>query len=99
MAARLVEAEAALASFAYAPITSRLARLLVRLAEKDSDRVVHASHDHLAALVGTYRETITTALHHLQRFEVIELSRRSIQILDMSGLEELASTWPSRYSG
>ena len=99
IAARLVEAEAALASFAYAPITARLARVLVRLAEKDSDRVVHASHDQLAALVGTYRETITTALHHLQRFGVIELSRRSIHVLDMSGLEQLASTWSSRYSG
>ena len=95
---RLGEVEATLASYAYAPITARLARVLVRLARQDADHVVHASHDHLAALVGTYRETITTALRQLRRLGLVEVSRRSIHVLDVPGLEQLAATWPSRYS-
>jgi CRP/FNR family transcriptional regulator, cyclic AMP receptor protein len=95
VAMRLGDVEGALAPFAYA----RLARALVRLAEQDPDRVVRVSHDHLAALVGTYRETITTALHQLQRLGLVKLSRRSVHVVDPHGLEQLGAIWPSRYSG
>lgn len=93
---RLSEAESALAGFAYAPVPARLARVLVRLAEQDPDQVVHASHDHLAALVGTYRETITTALRQLRRLGLVELRGRSVHVLDMSGVEQFGASWPSR---
>jgi CRP-like cAMP-binding protein len=90
MAARLAEAESALASFAYAPIASRLARALVHLAGQDPDHLVHTSHDHLAALVGTYRETVTTNPRRLQREGFVELDRRSIHVIDIDGLQRLA---------
>lgn len=93
---RLGDVEATLAAYAYAPITARLARVLVRLAKQDPDHVVHSSHDDLAGLVGTYRETITTALRQLRRLGLVELSRRSIHVLDMIGLEQFGVIWPSR---
>jgi CRP-like cAMP-binding protein len=96
---RLGDVEAALAAFAYAPISARLARVVLRLAEQDPARVVHASHDQLAALVGTYRETITTALRQLRRLGLVELGRRSIQVLDMRGLKQLGATWLQLESG
>jgi CRP/FNR family cyclic AMP-dependent transcriptional regulator len=101
MSERLAAAEAALADFAYAPVTARLARVLVRdaTAEGDSLRVVHASHDELAAVVGTYRETITTVLRRLQRDGLVELGRRSVRLLDVDGLAGLTDHWPPRFSG
>ena len=79
------------------PILSRLARTLAHLAERDSDYLVHAGHDHLAALVGTYRETITTNLRRLQRDGYVELGRRSIHVLDIDGLGRLGGGSPPRF--
>ena len=60
---------------------------------------VRASHDELAALVGTYRETITTVLRRLQRDGLVELGRRSVRLLDVDGLARLTEHWPPRISG
>ena len=75
--------------------------MLVRDAttERDSRRVVHASHDELAAVVGAYRETITTVLRRLQRDSLVELGRRSVRLLDVEELERLTDHWPPRISG
>jgi CRP/FNR family transcriptional regulator, cyclic AMP receptor protein len=98
---RLAAAEAALADFAYAPVTARLARVLVREARTGhaSAPVVSASHDELAALVGTYRETITTVLRRLQRDGLVELGRRSVRLLDVEALERLTDHSPPSFSG
>lgn len=97
---RLAAAEAALADFAYAPVTARLARVSVREASTDNEStpVVRASHDELAALVGTYRETITTVLRRLQRDGLVELRRRTVRLLDVDGLARLTDHWPPRFS-
>ena len=60
VSARLLETEAALADFANGSVASRPASVLLRLAGPDSEGVVHASHDQLAAQVGSYRETVST---------------------------------------
>ena len=101
MSERLSAAEAALADFAYAPVTARLAHVLVREASTDNEStpVVRASHDELAALVGTYRETITTVLRRLQRDGLVELGRRSVRLLDVDGLARLTDHGPPRFSG
>jgi len=56
MGHRLREAEDRLADVAYRPVHARVANALLRLGQ--SGREVHLSHQDLAEIVGTHRETI-----------------------------------------
>ncbi len=91
VSARLLETEAVVEDFAFKTVPARLAGTLLRLAETGPNQLVNASHQELADMTGAYRETITLALDGFQARGVVSLGRRSIRILDLRALEELAS--------
>jgi CRP-like cAMP-binding protein len=90
VSARLLETEAVVEDFAFKAVPARLAGALVRLAETTADGVIHASHQDLADMIGAYRETVTVTLDEFQRRGLVELGRRSIELLDRKGLLTLA---------
>jgi CRP-like cAMP-binding protein len=86
---RLRDAESRLEDLAFKGIPARLSSLLLRLAG-DRDRVVGYTHQDLAEMVGTYRETATQVLNDLKNKGLIEIGRKRIMILDREGLMAVA---------
>ena len=90
---RLVEAEATIEDFAFKGVPGRLATLLVRLAGRDGSNEVRGySHQDLAEMIGSYRETVTASLDDFKRRGLISVGRRHIQILELRGLERIAGS-------
>ncbi|TVR68559.1 MAG: Crp/Fnr family transcriptional regulator [Sphaerobacteraceae bacterium] len=91
---RLSEAESRLEDMAFKSVASRLASLLLRIAE-DTDwrgrRVVKGlTHQQLAEIIGTYRETVTLTLNELQTTGTIQTGRRKVTLIDEVQLAEIA---------
>ncbi|MDD7910933.1 MULTISPECIES: Crp/Fnr family transcriptional regulator [Pseudovibrio] len=75
---------------AFQRIDIRLAHKLVELA--GAGDAISATHQQMAAELGTAREVISRQLREFQRREWITQSRGSIQITDRAALEKLAAT-------
>jgi CRP/FNR family transcriptional regulator, cyclic AMP receptor protein len=86
---RLRDAESRLEDLAFKGIPARLSSLLLRLAG-DEDMVVGFTHQDLAEMVGTYRETATQVLNDLKSKGLIAIGRKRITILDREGLVSVA---------
>jgi CRP-like cAMP-binding protein len=93
MGRRLTELEERLGDTAFKRIPARLAGLLLRLNdETDEDNIVKGyTHQYLADMLGTYRETTTQTLNDFQNRNLIRLGRKHIEILDEVGLNEVAT--------
>jgi CRP/FNR family cyclic AMP-dependent transcriptional regulator len=91
---RVTQLESRLEEFAFKSIPSRLASLLLRLADEQgsNDQVRGFTHQDLGEMLGTYRETITQALNDFKADGLVAISRKRIQILDRANLEELAES-------
>lgn len=90
---RLVQMEQQLEDVAFKSIPSRLASLLLRLAdEKDSNVVRGYTHQDLAEMVGTYRETVTQTLNDLKAEGLLEIGRKRVTLSDRDGLEQVAES-------
>jgi CRP-like cAMP-binding protein len=87
MGQRVVEAENRLEQMAYSTIASRLAALLLELAGDVPGDVVRATHQELADMLGTWRETISKTLQEFRRRGLVASSRRQLKLLDKEGLE------------
>jgi CRP-like cAMP-binding protein len=87
MGQRVVEAENRLEQVAYSTIAARLAALLLELAGDVPGDVVHATHQELADMLGTWRETISKTLQEFRRRGLVASSRRQLTLLDKEGLE------------
>jgi CRP-like cAMP-binding protein len=87
MGQRVVEAENRLEQVAYSTIAARLAALLLELAGDVPGNVVHATHQELADMLGTWRETISKTLQEFRRRGLVASSRRQLTLLDKEGLE------------
>jgi CRP/FNR family transcriptional regulator, cyclic AMP receptor protein len=85
--ARLAETQAMVEEFAFKPVSARLAGVLLRLAGDVPTAEIEATHQDLADMVATYRETITLSLGDFRERGLVELGRRSVKILDRPGLE------------
>lgn len=88
MGARLRDAEGQLEELAFKSIPSRLAALLLKL-QKDNSVEGH-THQDLAEMIGTYRETATLALNDFKTQGLIKVDRKRIEICDPQRLKELA---------
>ncbi|HHB91164.1 MAG TPA: Crp/Fnr family transcriptional regulator [Anaerolineae bacterium] len=86
---RLRETEEQLEALAFKSIPSRLAALLLRLAG-ESNEVTGLTHQDLAEMIGTYRETTTQTLNDMKAEGIIAIGRRRITILDKAKLAEIA---------
>ncbi len=89
MGERLQAAERQLEQIAFASVPSRLATQLLQLAG-EGNRVAGFTHQDLAEMVGTYRETATLALNEFKTEGLVEIGRKQITILDRAGLQALA---------
>ncbi len=90
---RLHEAEERLEDMAFKGIPARLASLLLRVREEQgSNEIKGLTHQDLAEMVGTYRETATQVLNDLKNDGLIDIGRKRIVILDAEGLEARAET-------
>jgi CRP-like cAMP-binding protein len=87
MGQRVVEAENRLEQMAYSTIASRLAALLLELGANDPDNIVRATHQELADMLGTWRETISKTLQDFRRRGLVASSRRQLTLLDKEGLQ------------
>jgi CRP-like cAMP-binding protein len=91
---RLLSAERRLSDFAFKSIPQRLASLLTQLAQPPRLRLfrtgaleVPYTHEALAEMVGTHRETITKTLNEFRTHGMIELRRGKVLILDNDALK------------
>ncbi len=84
---RVMEAENRLEQMAYSTIASRLAALLLELGEGDPRNVVHATHQELADMLGTWRETVSKTLQDFRRRGWITSGRRHLMLLDKESLQ------------
>jgi CRP/FNR family cyclic AMP-dependent transcriptional regulator len=87
MGQRVVEAENRLEQMAYSTIAARLAALLLELAGNDPEGLVRATHQELADMLGTWRETISKTLQDFRRRGLVASGRRQLTLLDKDGLE------------
>jgi CRP-like cAMP-binding protein len=90
MATRLIDAEERLADVAYKSVPARIATTLIRLAGPDNN-VVKLSHQDIADMVGTYRETTTRILNEMRGEGMIDLKRMQISVVDAERLSARAS--------
>jgi CRP/FNR family cyclic AMP-dependent transcriptional regulator len=94
MGQRVMEAENRLEQMAYSTIASRLAALLLELVEDPEDNVVRATHQELADMLGTWRETISKTLQDFRRRGLVASGRRRLTLLDKEGLKREAGGIP-----
>ncbi len=86
---RLVEAERRHEQAAFQPVTSRIAALLLRLADKEGN-VTGYTHQQMADMLGVYRETVTNAIAELKADNLIKVGRKRIKITNREGVEKLS---------
>ncbi|MCC6179861.1 MAG: Crp/Fnr family transcriptional regulator [Chloroflexi bacterium] len=88
---RLLDAESVIEDFAFKGIPGRIATVLLKLsATGDGLSVVGYTHQDIAEMIGSYRETTTQTLDDFKRRGVVEIGRRHIKILDRRALELIA---------
>ena len=87
-----------LEEFAYSTVEERVAAAILRYAS-DDDRTARASHQEIAEVAGTYRETATRVLNALQARGALRLSRCAIRIEDEHELASLAHRAPVELAG
>jgi len=87
---RLREAEARLEDIAFKNIPARLASLLLRLQEEQGNTIEGYTHQDLAEMIGTYRETTTQTLNNFKRNGLLGIGRKRIELYDPDGLRTMA---------
>jgi CRP/FNR family cyclic AMP-dependent transcriptional regulator len=85
---RLHEAEDRLQEMAFTPVPERLARLLLSLVR--NGEVAGHSHQELADMIGTSRETVSRAMVDLKSAGIVEIDRRCIRLLNVDALRDQA---------
>lgn len=88
---RLAQVENRMEEVAYKRLPERLAGLLLELA--NGGRAIRGtSHQALADMLGTYRETISAILRGFKDDGLVELGYRKIELRDVRGLRMAAGT-------
>lgn len=97
---RLAETQRKLEDFAFKNVPQRLASLLLQLArigpgEPPGHAVlpVRYTHQQLAEMVGTYRETVTKVLNDFRHHGLVGMERGHLVLLDLAALRELGAGW------
>lgn len=87
---RLQEIEARLEDIAFKSIPARLASLLLRLQEEHGNTIQGYTHQDLAEMIGTYRETTTQTLNDFKRDGLLDIGRKRLELYDLEGLRMIA---------
>ena len=88
---RLAQVENRMEDVAYKRLPERLAGLLLELAN-DGRAIRGTSHQSLADMLGTYRETISAILRGFKDDGLVELGYRRIELRDPTGLRLAAGS-------
>ncbi len=95
---RLTHVENRLLDFAYRRVPERLARLLLQLAQphrnlfsRTQRMEVRYTHEELADMIGSTRETTTKLLNEMRVRGLVDLQRGQITLIDMNALQHIAS--------
>lgn len=98
LATRLREAENTIFNLVTLEVDRRLANLLLDLAQKHPSKGdkglkidLKLSHQELATMIGTCRQTVTTALQKFKRNSLIHTGKMSVEILNIEGLKKFAN--------
>jgi len=77
-------------------VSTRVVKLITRLnalygkkMDKECYLDIHLTHEEMADMIGTSRQTVTTILGRLQRQGVLRIQDHTIHIQDLQGLENL----------
>ena len=89
---RLRRADEKIGSLVLLDVSGRVAQLLLQLADQSDGRRItqRLTHHTIAQMIGSSRETVSRTMRSLVDGGVIEVSRRSITILDRATLESAA---------
>ena len=90
IAARLKDVETRMETVAFKSVPTRIATFLLQLAGEETGKIEGVSHQDLADMVGTYRETVTRILNEFRGKGYIELGRLNVAILDRDALQAIA---------
>ena len=73
-------------------VRNRVASCLFRLwwRSPEDERALRVTHQDIASLVGSTRETTTAVLHGLRREGILKMASRQITVLDPVKLEHIA---------
>ena len=88
---RLAQVENRMEEVAYKRLPERLAGLLIELSN-GSRAIRGTSHQALADMLGTYRETISAILRSFKDAGLVELGYRKIELRDVRGLHAAAGS-------
>jgi CRP/FNR family transcriptional regulator, cyclic AMP receptor protein len=89
LATRLREAEEHLADVVYRPVHARIASTLLNLASEDG--TIRLTHQDIAEIVGTHRETVTRTVNQWRADGIVESERMLIRVIDQDRLRALAT--------
>jgi CRP-like cAMP-binding protein len=97
MSRRLRALERKLADIAFKSVPQRLATVLLNLAESQAAQattgmppaVVRYTHQQLAEMIGSYRETVTKAIGEFRETGLIRVEEEAIYLTDLPRLQEL----------
>ena len=90
IAERLKDVETRMETVAFKSVPTRIATFLLQLANDDTGKIEGVSHQDLADMVGTYRETVTRILNEFRGKGYIELGRLNVAILNQDALQAIA---------
>ncbi len=93
LCSRALEIEQVLSEAVFHSVRSRVAAGLLRLQRKATGgrgAVISVTHQEIANLIGSTRETTTATLHALRTEGLVELANRRLTILDPEALERVA---------
>jgi CRP/FNR family transcriptional regulator, cyclic AMP receptor protein len=88
---RLMQVEDRMEDFAYKRLPSQLAGLLIELAN-GGHLIYGTSHQSLASMLGTYRETVSSVLRTFKDAGLVELGYRRIELRDLPSLRATAES-------
>ena len=99
MGEKLQVAREQIADFAFRDVQGRVAHLLLTFLERERrlsgndalDRIVPGlTHRELAEVIGTRRESVTTALNVLERDDLIRIEGKEVVLIDIEALRDVA---------
>lgn len=83
-----------MAEIAYKPVRGRVAEALILLGQMATPQgVINLTREDLASFVGTVKETVIRVLSELKSEQFIEIDKRHIKVLNISGLEKVSNLY------
>jgi CRP-like cAMP-binding protein len=92
---RTMDLEQVLADTIFVPVRRRIALGILRLYRQEdvpTDGTLNVTHQEVANIAGTTRETATGVLHGLREEGLLQLANRRIMVVDPTALERMATS-------